>query len=66
MDVVETGFADMRQGFSDIEESMESIELWFTSVAEEAAGASQAGSKAFRRTGADYSGDLFAIEMKSP
>ena len=28
----------MREGFSDIEESMESIELWFTSVAEEAAG----------------------------
>ncbi len=55
----------MRQGFSDIEESMESIELWFTSVAEEA-GARQAGSKAFRRTGADYSADLFVIEMKSP
>jgi len=59
----------MRQGFTDIEESMESmesIELWFTSVAEEAAGARQAGSKAFRRTGADYSADLFVIELKSP
>ena len=63
MDVVETGFANVRQAFSDIEESIESIELWFTSVAEEAAGA---GSKALRDARADYSCDLFVIQNEKP